>query len=374
MWPVHRVESRSSISARTTSSSTRGPVPAACERIRLFCSARALLGGDVPGGQRAEPGRDAVDGGVGRGQVVDVLARAATIASRASGPERHPRTLAGDPHDIVGTQRPDVDHNHVPCLHGTPPAAPGTATGRHAACMSRIRDNVGMSRPVPAATSALRVLRLLSGQPVPVSGRPDRRPRSACPARRRTTCSAAMADEDFVVHYPDDRTWGMGLARGRSGTGSPGRNRWPGSPASRWLVSSTGSASRLTWSCCRAPTSSTWSRSVRRGARRWSRTSACACRLTSPRRAGRSSLGSRRRRSARCTPAAAAFVMRTGRRADVADASCAGCWSRRGARHATEDGEVTPGFASVAAPVEAGTIHASVAVTWETAEPRTSSG
>jgi DNA-binding IclR family transcriptional regulator len=33
--------------------------------------------------------------------------------------------------------------------------------------------------------------------------------------------------------------------------------------------------------------------------------------------------------------------------------------------HASEDGEVTPGFASVAAAIEAGTIHASVAVTWE---------
>jgi DNA-binding IclR family transcriptional regulator len=39
--------------------------------------------------------------------------------------------------------------------------------------------------------------------------------------------------------------------------------------------------------------------------------------------------------------------------------------STRARGHATEDGEVTPGFASVAAPVEAGTIHASVAVTWE---------
>lgn len=33
--------------------------------------------------------------------------------------------------------------------------------------------------------------------------------------------------------------------------------------------------------------------------------------------------------------------------------------------YATEDGEVTAGFASIAAPITAGTIHAAVAVTWE---------
>ncbi len=38
VWPVARVRSRSSISARTTSRSTSAPVPAACERIRERCS------------------------------------------------------------------------------------------------------------------------------------------------------------------------------------------------------------------------------------------------------------------------------------------------------------------------------------------------
>ena len=43
--PVARVASRSSISARTTSRSTSGPEPAACERTRLRCSwARCSLG------------------------------------------------------------------------------------------------------------------------------------------------------------------------------------------------------------------------------------------------------------------------------------------------------------------------------------------
>ena len=58
--PVASVDRRSSISARTTSRSTSGPEPAACERIRLRCSCGAPLGRDVPGRERAEAGRDAV--------------------------------------------------------------------------------------------------------------------------------------------------------------------------------------------------------------------------------------------------------------------------------------------------------------------------
>jgi hypothetical protein len=38
VWPVASVCSRSSCSARTTSRSTSGPVPEACERMRLACS------------------------------------------------------------------------------------------------------------------------------------------------------------------------------------------------------------------------------------------------------------------------------------------------------------------------------------------------
>ena len=54
--PVASVESRSSISARTTSRSTSGPDPAACERIRLRCSWARRSGGMCRGGQRAEAG------------------------------------------------------------------------------------------------------------------------------------------------------------------------------------------------------------------------------------------------------------------------------------------------------------------------------
>ncbi|MET0766185.1 MAG: helix-turn-helix domain-containing protein, partial [Aeromicrobium sp.] len=75
-----------------------------------------------------------------------------------------------------------------------------------------------MTRPVPAATAALRVLRFLSAQPVPV---PASRIADAVDLPRSSTYHllSAMADEDFVVHYPDDRTWGMGIAAWEVGHG-----------------------------------------------------------------------------------------------------------------------------------------------------------
>ena len=75
-----------------------------------------------------------------------------------------------------------------------------------------------MARPVPAATAALRVLRFLSGQPVPVSAT---RIAGALGLPRSSAYHllTAMADEDFVVHYPEDRTWGMGIAAWEVGHG-----------------------------------------------------------------------------------------------------------------------------------------------------------
>ena len=58
--PVASVERRSSISARTTSRSTSAPEPAACERIEAALQLGPQLGRDVPGGQGAEAGGDAV--------------------------------------------------------------------------------------------------------------------------------------------------------------------------------------------------------------------------------------------------------------------------------------------------------------------------
>ena len=75
-----------------------------------------------------------------------------------------------------------------------------------------------MARPVPAATAALRVLRFLSGQPVPVSAT-HIAGALGLPRSSAYHLLAAMADEDFVVHYPEDRTWGMGIAAWEVGHG-----------------------------------------------------------------------------------------------------------------------------------------------------------
>jgi DNA-binding IclR family transcriptional regulator len=71
---------------------------------------------------------------------------------------------------------------------------------------------------VPAATRALRVLRFLAGQPDPVAL--DRIMR-ACDLPRSTTYHLlnAMIDEGFVVHLPDEHRYGLGPAAFEVGSG-----------------------------------------------------------------------------------------------------------------------------------------------------------
>ncbi|HLR83350.1 MAG TPA: helix-turn-helix domain-containing protein, partial [Nocardioidaceae bacterium] len=68
-----------------------------------------------------------------------------------------------------------------------------------------------MSRPVPAATAALRVLRFLAAQATPV---PAARIASAVDLPRSSAYHllTAMESEGFVTHYAEDRLWGIGLA------------------------------------------------------------------------------------------------------------------------------------------------------------------
>lgn len=221
-----------------------------------------------------------------------------------------------------------------------------------------------MSRPVPAATSALRVLRMLSGQPVPV---PAARIAAALGLPRSTTYHllTAMADEDFVIHYPDDRTWGMGLASWEVGHGFARQEplaRLARVPLAR-LVDQVGESAHLVVLQGadvlyvieeRAPGRPPLVTDV--GVR-------LPAHLTASGRAILAGLPAAQVRA--LYPNREAFVTRT----DVGPASPSELRrllvSTRARGHATEDGEVTPGFASVAAAIEAGTIHASVAVTWE---------
>ncbi len=75
-----------------------------------------------------------------------------------------------------------------------------------------------MSRAVPAATSALRVLRFLAQRTTPV---PAALIATEIGLPRSSTYHllTAMAAESFVTHYPDDRTWGVGVAAWEVGQG-----------------------------------------------------------------------------------------------------------------------------------------------------------
>ncbi len=222
-----------------------------------------------------------------------------------------------------------------------------------------------MARPVPAATAALRVLRFLSGQPVPVSAT---RIAEALGLPRSSAYHllSAMADEDFVVHYPDDRTWGMGIAAWEVGHGFARQEplaRLARIPLAR-LVDRLGHSAHLVVLHGadvlyvieeRAPGRPPLVTDV--GVR-------LPAHLTASGRAILASLP-----PAQVTalfPGKQAFTSRTGAgpRSPTELRRLLSATRQRG--YATEDGEVTEGFASIAAPIEAGAIHASVAVTWET--------
>ncbi|TXL57656.1 IclR family transcriptional regulator [Aeromicrobium terrae] len=221
-----------------------------------------------------------------------------------------------------------------------------------------------MARPVPAATAALRVLRLLSGQPVPM---PAARIADALGLPRSTTYHllTVMADEDFVVHYPEDRTWGMGLAAWEVGHGFTRQEplaRLARVPLAR-LVDAVGESAHLVVLLGsdvlyvieeRAPGRPPLVTDV--GVR-------LPAHLTASGRAILAGLPAAQVRA--LYPNRDAFVSRTGLGPTSPTELRRLLVDTRARGHATEDGEVTSGFASVAAAVAAGTIHASVAVTWE---------
>ncbi|MGH1562198.1 IclR family transcriptional regulator [Mumia sp. DW29H23] len=221
-----------------------------------------------------------------------------------------------------------------------------------------------MARPVPAATATLRALRFLSGQPVPV---PASRIAAEIGLPRSSTYHllAAMAEEDFVVHYPDDRTWGLGVGAWEVGLAFAQQEplaRLARVPLAR-LVDTLGQSAHL---------------AVLHGADvlyvleerargRPSLVTDVGVRLPAHLTAsGRAILSTLPRPQVRALyPTASAFVTRTdlGPSTPTQLRDLLGETRRRG--HATEDGEVTPGFRSVAVPLSAPAVHAAVAVTWE---------
>ncbi len=181
---------------------------------------------------------------------------------------------------------------------------------------------------------------------------------------------AAMTDEGFVIHYPDDRTWGIGIAAWEVGHGFARQEplaRLARLPLAR-LVDQVGQSAHLVRAArCRRPLRhrGAGSRPTAAGHRR-RRTSA-----GSPHRLGSRDPGlAAGRPGTSALPRQGCVHLSYGRRTQDAErASPAPRRRPASAGYATEDGEVTPGFASIAAPITAGTIHAAVAVTWEARTP-----
>ena len=225
-----------------------------------------------------------------------------------------------------------------------------------------------MARPVPAATTTLRVLRFLSSQPVPVSAA---RIAGAVELPRSSTYHllAAMAEEDFVIHYPDDRTWGIGIAAWEVGHGFARQEplaRLARLPLAR-LVDQVGQSAHLVVLHGadvlyvieeRAPGRPPLVTDV--GVR-------LPAHLTASGRAILASLPAAQVRA--LFPDKAAFMTRTGVGPRTPGELRRLLANTRQRGFATEDGEVTTGFSSIAAPITAGTIHAAVAVTWEARSP-----
>lgn len=222
-----------------------------------------------------------------------------------------------------------------------------------------------MSRPVPAATAALKILRFLSAQAEPVSAA---RIAGAVGLPRSSAYHVltAMAEEDFVVHYADERSWGIGIGAWEVGHGFARQEplaRIARIPLAQ-LVDRVGESAHL------AILHGTDVLYVieERAAGRPHLVTDVGVRLPAHLTAsGRAILASLPLAHVNALyPDKEAFTSRTGSgpRTPTELRRILSATRQRG--YATEDGEVTPGFSSIAASVEVNGINASLALTWET--------
>ena len=89
-----------------------GPRPGCVRADQASLQVNAPIARNVPGGQGAEPGRDAVDRTIGHCQRLDALTRGGQCGQRV-GRERHPSVVAGDSHHLVTADRAHTDPNHA---------------------------------------------------------------------------------------------------------------------------------------------------------------------------------------------------------------------------------------------------------------------
>lgn len=224
-----------------------------------------------------------------------------------------------------------------------------------------------MSRPVPAATAALRVLRFLSAQAAPV---PAARIASAVELPRSSAYHllAAMESEGFVTHYPDDRLWGIGLAAHEVGVGYARQEplaRLARVPIAS-LVDATGLSAHLAILHGREVVYVIEERAQGKPPLVTDVGVRLPATLTASGRAILAMLPPVQVRA--LFPDRGAFVDRHGRGPGTPTALRELLSDTRTRGYAIEDGEVTPGYASVAVAVEAppsATTFASVAVTYD---------
>lgn len=218
---------------------------------------------------------------------------------------------------------------------------------------------------VPAATRTLRILRYLASQPgpVPVSriATSLRIPRSS--AYHLLT---AMAEEGFVVHLPDDRGFGLGLAAFEVGTGYARQGtlqRIARRPLAE-LAAQLGQSAHLAVMHGRDVLYVIEERFPGRPRLVTDVGVRLPAHLTASGRAILASLPSSQLRA--LFPDSAAFVDRTGAGPRSLSALRSVLTETRRCGYALEDGEVTPGLASIAVAVHDHNRHpiASVAVTY----------
>ena len=206
------------------------------------------------------------------------------------------------------------------------------------------------SLQVPAATRALRVLRFLASQPDPV---PLDRVRRACELPRSTAYHLlnAMIDEGFVVHLPDDHRYGLGIAAFEVGSGYARQGplqRIARRPLAA-LADSTGHTAHLAVLHGRDVLYVVEERAAGRPPLVTDVGVRLPAQLTASGRAILAALPAAQVRA--LYPDQSAFVDRHGQGPRSLSALRTLLSDTRQRGHATEDGEITPGFASVAAAV-----------------------
>ncbi len=218
---------------------------------------------------------------------------------------------------------------------------------------------------VPAATRALRVLRFLATQADPV---PLDRIMRACDLPRSTAYHLlnTMIDEGFVVHLPDDHRYGLGVAAFEVGSGFTRQEplaRLARRPLAE-LVDRTGHGAHLAVLHGRDVLYVVEERAPGRPPLVTDVGVRLPAQLTASGRAILAALPATQVRA--LYPDRAAFVDRHGQGPASLSALRSILSEARQRGHATEDGEVTPGLRSVAAPVLDHNAHpvAGVAVTF----------